>query len=515
MPKSSKNIFRFILPFLAIYAIIMLRWGYEYGRNDQMQTLGYAKAIANPDLYLNDNYVQGMLEKVPNERFLFSYIMSWADGYYEPISFLLHIGFSLALFILLFQLARQFIQKDWLIWLYLLVLFIPFYNLNLGGNELWYNTFFVSNPIKVIGLAAILLFLKNKYISSFLLLGFSTMLQPVVGFQLFVTLSAILILGKWIAWISIEYKAIAKAMGCFLLTGGIWIVFLKLFFDEASLISNETFFDILFEFRAPHHYLPFAYSKKAYLILLPLFIFSFNFYRKKDQKLALFFLVSFIGMLIYVLLVEMFHEVNVAALQWFKVSIWMKAFGLIALFAWIESQFKFLDRPVLTKLAFPSLMLTGLLAVAILLFGRAYLPFQVPFDWQTLTQRGDAVDIALKAKSNSPKDALFLHPIGFTELKVYGERSSFVEFKILVHRKNAMKKWYDRLQIAYGPGMDIENKGFKAYEVAERNMKERTASFYSNLKKTNGIDYLITYADHQLDFTILAENKTYRLYKLE
>ena len=44
---------------------------------------------------------------------------------------------------------------------------------------------------------------------------------------------------------------------------------------------------------------------------------------------------------------------------------------------------------------------------------------------------------------------MFIHPCGFTELKFFGERSSYVDYKALTHSKAFLTEWARRLQYVY------------------------------------------------------------------
>jgi hypothetical protein len=75
------------------------------------------------------------------------------------------------------------------------------------------------------------------------------------------------------------------------------------------------------------------------------------------------------------------------------------------------------------------------------------MPINTHFDFGKQLQDDNAVSISMQAKNNTNKNALFLQPIRFTEFKYYSQRSSFVDYKIPVHRKTALAEWYKRLTI--------------------------------------------------------------------
>ncbi|MEM6725135.1 MAG: hypothetical protein AAF598_13940, partial [Bacteroidota bacterium] len=281
---------------LAVNALILCRWGYEFGRNDQMQILGYAHFLSQPDLYPLDHYIQTMHKRVPNERFMVSWLLSWTDAIQEWFCFLAFLATNILIGVQLFRIMGQFFKRDLFFFTGLLFLFIPFYHINLGHNELAYSAFFVSQLVNLMLLYALERFLAERYIHSFLVIGLSGILQPVLAVHFAVSLGALL--GWWtisqkekLTWI-ITIKAYAS----YALTGGIWILFLKFFFEESSTVSNAEFFQILFEFRAPHHYLPAAFNWKIGLFLVPLWLFGGYFFSRKSKGLQGYFIFTFVGL---------------------------------------------------------------------------------------------------------------------------------------------------------------------------------------------------------------------------
>jgi len=451
---------------------------------------------------------------VPNERFAFSWLLSLTGDYQELACVLLHILVTLLHFFLLYKIARLFIKTDYMAWLAILTLFVPLYGINLGGNELYYNSFFVSNLIQLLGLFGVYLFLNNRYIAALGIIGLGTLLQPVIGIQLFVTCSGVLFFGKLLKLIKVKWTTFFSAVFLWILTGGLWVIFLKFFFEEQGG-SNADFFMILFEFRSPHHYLPFEFPLKNYLLVIPLLLLGTVFYLGKEIKLGLFFMISWAAMLVHLTLVEGFSEVNAASLQWFKITIWLKAFSVFAVFAIFEKAFPFVQNKKLQQLAFPVLATVGLAILFVLIFARSLFFWDVPFDYGNQYKEDPAVEISTKAKELTAEGALFLHPINFTTLKVYGERSSLVDYKVLVHRKKAMIDWYNCIGEVYGVNADSRKVGLELFDLADRHFKSMDEVAVKKLQEKYEITHLLTFKDHHLDFPQVVSNDKYRIYFLE
>ncbi len=510
---SHRSLLKIFLALTAIYLCMIARWGYEYGRNDQLQIISYAMQMNDNSLFEQDHFVQDISSKVPNERYVFAKFMSFFGDYMPEASLFLHYLFTLLLLLMLFRIGQLFMESDYLIWLALLTLFIPLYGFNLGGNELYYNTFFVSTPAKAIALFGMLLFLQNRYALAYLIFGLAAILQPIVGLQLFLLCTAILCIGKLMKRHDYAWGKMLKWAASFLLTGGLWILFMKFFFEEKGG-DDATFYTIFFEFRAPHHYLPNVFPLKSYLLLIPLLSVGFYFYKKNNYKLTLFFLLSLAGMLFYTIGVLGLNNVTIATLQGFKTTIWLKAFSVLAVFALAEQALDWLKEERWIKLAYPTLLSAGLGVLVLLTFGRQYITWPVPFDFGQQYLEDPAVLISKTAKVSTPKDALFLHPIDFTELKVYGERSAYVDYKALAHRKKAMEEWYERMYKAYKVNRQTQLDGQAVHPTARTNFAKLGEADLRKLHKEEGITHLITYKEHKLDFRILAKNEVYVIYEL-
>ncbi|MEO1434039.1 MAG: hypothetical protein AAFV80_00790, partial [Bacteroidota bacterium] len=89
---------------------------------------------------------------------------------------------------------------------------------------------------------------------------------------------------------------------------------------------------------------------------------------------------------------------------------------------------------------------------------------------------------------------------------------SVIEYKILVHRKRAMKDWYNRIINLYQ--LSGTEKGFEAIPIADEMYRQINLAQLQNWKAAYGITHFITFADHDLNAELLFENEAYRLYRI-
>lgn len=534
IPKVIQRLFRNRTALLlSIYFIMVLRWGYEFGRNDQMQTLAYAHLLAYPDSYPHDFYLQGVHAHVPNERFAFSWLLSLAPDHLFLVSLIGHVLFSLLLLHYMERIASLFIRRAWLRWLALLVLFIPLYGVNLGGNELWYNSFFVSNVVKTVGMAALWWLLNGHFQRAMLVACVLPLLQPVVGIQLYGLISATtfsllvcqsnFLRSKGVANISgfssravqtIHWRDWIGWNALWWISGGLWILFLHFYFEEVPVPEPDRFFDILFRFRAPHHYWPPSWSLRSWLVEGGILLFGLLYFARTNRMLFHWFAWSLLACVLYLVGMVWLQWTEIGALQGFKVSIWLEFLGVVALFGAAEPILVYLVPEALQRHSQAILLSLGLIAGGILGFAAPRIPWQVPFDFNPECRNDPAVNISREAKHISGPDALFLHPIGFTELKVYGERSSYVDYKVLVHTRAAMHEWYRRIGVLYKCGLEDGSPASERYTKADEAFANLTPDEL-DLLAAEGATHLLTYRSVSLPYPVLAENAEWVIYDLK
>jgi hypothetical protein len=509
--KILKN---WLAPFCCL-VIVVYYLGYDYGRNDHAQIVGYAKYLADHTLYATDNYIQGMAQHSINERYVFAKLLSFFEGVLPSFCWLGFCLCTLFLFRLMARYGRIFIRTEYVVWLALLVLFIPLYGINLGGNEILYNSFFVSSPVKMLAMAGILLLIHGRLIWAQIIFGLCTLLQPVVGSGLFVVACTVPLIGYVSGMYRFSREAYITGITFYLLTGGLWIFLLKFLFEDNG-VDNTMFFDILFMTRAPHHYLPSAYPASHYAVLVPLHIFGAWYYFYRHKVVFGFYLTVLIGVIVYVVGVEGYQMVNVASLQWFKTTIWLEFFSVVAVAAYIDARFSAWYSRWFNDVFRYIFSVGSIVLMWVMLFEPSVLAGRgVPYDFPNRVPTDAEADIAMLAKEHTPKDALFVQPFDFTELKVYGERSSFVEWKILVHRKKNMLEWWRRIERVYGIPLGDGKIGNNIKYAANAFYFEQREAFFEQLAREEGVTHLLTLRSHQLDFRVVASNGVYVVYALK
>lgn len=306
---------------IAVYILMILHHGYELGRSDHAQA-SYGFYLNDNSLFSKDFYIQSLAHQTPNERTFYGYFISLAGKNLPFLSFIFHFIFSITLLLGIRNITTKFINSEWVRWLAIMALFLGFYNIHLGSNELYYNSFIPSLPAKAIGVWGLWFFLKKKHILSSLLFSFSLLFQPLVGVQLLVISTTVLLITSFILNKKIEIKKLLYFVIPATIITLPFIISALLKFNEAN-IPDKYIFDVFFNFRNPHHFIPSYYPLKNYLVLIPLFLFALIFYKKNFSEIFYFVFIVLMGCLIYSFFVEVLHNKTVASTQWFKSTIWI------------------------------------------------------------------------------------------------------------------------------------------------------------------------------------------------
>src|SRR5688572_4553462 len=268
---SQQNILRDLLLAVLLYATVFVYQGYQYGQSDQSQILPVLYAQDHPDAYEKDHYVQAYLESGINERTIFHGLLRYIGYDHTWLVFFWHALSSIALILAWLAIAGSFIKNKSVQWLAIAMLFTIGFHTSTGSNELYYNLFIPSLPAKALASWALYYWLKDKFTLWALLLILSTLLQPLVGLQLFILTSIALII------MHNRHKRFVfpwKQMLGYLLLITPWIYLLAI--NNGGREHPAAFMDIM-EFRLSHHFFG-SYFGLMHIILGILFgLIAFSF----------------------------------------------------------------------------------------------------------------------------------------------------------------------------------------------------------------------------------------------
>jgi hypothetical protein len=470
--------------------------------------------LKNSALFQSDLYIQSAAATFPNERLFIILLISIVPLKFTYLwTLFLHIFFSILLFTGLRKIASLYINNEWLQWLAVAANLVILYLYAPGGNELYYNTLIASLAAKGIAVWAVYCFLTKRLFAGVLLLIPSTWLHALVGLHLAAIFFLVYLLQNF-AQIKNHIGILAKSFVWYVLFAVSFVLFIKYKSDTIQLhshFSDADFYETLFNFRNPHHYNPLQFSIKSYLlftILLPISIYVF-----RKNKSPLYFII--IGILLFCIasINALFvKNISIASLQFFKVAIWLKFFGVVAIITLLNKQSEKFFAGKLSSKINQALILFLLLAISAFYFSSE--KFNLHFDMPSHVVNNAETDISLKAKDVSETNNIFIYPIHFTKFPFYSQRNSYINFKAIVREKNYMKEWSERISEIYNITAKNKLSGFDIKQTANDNFFKINLEQAQSLKE-KGITHIITFKSHKIkNLKVIAENSEYKIYKL-
>ncbi len=433
-PENRKII---LLAFIG-YVLLLVRHGYTFGWGDHAEILPYLSNLQDATLYPKDFYVQHIRTIIPNVRWIFVHALLPFYRVLEPTFFILHALCTLLLLAGTLKIARINGFSLFPAFAGLMTYLLIFYGKIPGGNDWYLNNFQAENIAFTAGIAALLFWFQRKFIWSYLLLSVGTLFHPLAGLQFFLMLTGLsLITGQWNS----------KAIFVYLLTGGVY--FLLIFLNQGKPLPDElpSYFDILFQFRQPHHSMPEYYPIIGWL-LTGLFSLALWFKRKKAPLLFNLMLIILPGALVYIIGVSFFHLTPVAQTQWFKTFALLFGLGSMAGGDWIYDRL----RLHLNKFSIPYPLVAtvaGLLLVALIAFPDKN-PLKKPMSIAGYHSDPLLIHCCDEISKKFPKEALFVVPFDCDAFNHYSQRSVYVSFKAVAHDDRGMREWYHRIGQVYG-----------------------------------------------------------------
>jgi hypothetical protein len=496
--------------YLLLYLVVLLHLGYSFGNNDQSEMLPYSLYLHNSSLYQNDFYIQNTANHLPNERYIFSFCLSFFSAYLPYFVFLFHSITSIFLIAGLHRLVRRFVAAEPLQYLSILFVLLAFWGINPGDNELYYHEFIPSYLSQVLALWAIVYYLESRFKNSLVLLIPASLIHPLIGLQVFLFLTAAQI---------IDYrnhvkdlKKFLSSLLFFLVTGGFWIILIVKQYSDSS-VPDGIYVQIL-QFRLPHHYFPVLFDLKKYLLFIPLISFGlWHYWEKRETKMLLLYLVILLGLFIYTTAIGLgFYQL--LGVQWFATAVWLKVFSLLALVACSESKLTVLFNRHLPVSSYFTWM-GFFFVIAFVVYKSKNKSMDLPF----LTHETEEVHISRLALDKTPNVALFLIPPTLSEFRFFSQRSSYIDWKANVHQKSGWVNWLARIREVYKIDLGDKLKGHDLAAVANQN--------YSGLDELDlnkilinadsiyhiKITHLIVPKPSILKFPIVAQNSKYVIYK--
>lgn len=427
------------LPLLTLTIYLLWR-GYDYAVTDQDEVLPYLLHLLDPSLYQLDWFVNLQLDTI-GPRTLFVLIAWLPAKLFGPYVAVLGIyvaswfATGMALYALGLQLTRERLAAT--IGVILILLLTP--KFTLGSNDLvtWILT--PSMSAWSFGLWGLVFFVRGRLWQGALLLGIGTWLQALVGLQI-AMICTLLLLWKsgWSSRRPYQFLGYYTLSSLPALGPLIWFQLTR-----PSPESPWSYFYILFEFRAPHHYMPTSFvpeSAVGFALLLGLGLASFSFLPEAHRALIRRSLVLITGFCVLSFFCTEIVQVDtVAKLQFFKLTVLIKIFSAILVSNAVAKMIlRMHERSV--KVFFDH----GHFALGATILITATLMIVSPdaLGLRPTPDANPAEQVASWARDATPKDALFAIPPQWGHFRSQAERAIVVNFKAVPFHEPYMTQWF-------------------------------------------------------------------------
>lgn len=448
-----------------VAALFLFIRGYQFNTDDQAEHLPQIYQMLQPELYPNDYFVNAS-----NSVFTVRY-------YYEKLVLLIAktTGLEWGLFWFTFlcaavmaysfaRIAQLWFSDRWSVLLAPILAMIVFYNFTVGGNHVMYGSFISSTIAKAIGSIGLLQFVSRRIGVSGLLLGMSTLFQPLVGLQLFIILTCIQIVFDRTWKSATGFVLCYSAIALFILVPTIGRQF-----SAAGDYDKELYYQVLYSFRNHHHFLPHLFPITHYIklsLLIGLGTLSYYISRPQDGRFYLKLVaISLFGIVVYTVALEVLHVNAIGKTQWFKATIWLQAFSSLMVAGLVG---QLLSGFVSIGGFQPSFLFRSLVAGAALLLAitnSRYLPESYQFKYMVGNRiKSDLEQMHDWIAVHTPVDANVLVSPTNNAFACQAKRGMPIHFQAIVHEPFFMLPWYRDFAEIYGVSIDnLEGRDARAH----------------------------------------------------
>ncbi len=486
---------------LLLYVGVLIYQGYLYGQGDQSQILPCLYAQQHPGAYPFDQYVQYYLHSGFNERTIFHFVFRWLGFDVPYLVFIWHGLVSLTLILAWLKISSFLIRiKAFQILAVGFILIIGFHT-STGANEIYYNSFIPSLPAKALGSWALVCWLTNRFRGWSILLILSTLLQPLVGLQLFLLTTIAYVLD-----LIVRKKIILFPWKDTLIYLVFAVPLLYFLVRHNGAGGNPAAFMEIMQFRLSHHFFG---STFGFLHLFAASLFAILTISTLKQRLRWFVVLIVVGCLVYELGAEFYSKPVFLYTQWWKTTIWMEAFAFILIGVQVEKVLS-TNRLIARYAIGLPILFVGLIAFYRLSGIRDSRPV---YDFPWLSASTAEVDISQKAEQVTSPYAVFIVPIEFTAFRWYSKRSEYVDYKAMLHQEAFLQEWYARIQQIYQFNQKDSEGGFDIHNFSYYLLQDPSPMSFEYWKKL-GITHIVSTNPNVKGMTPLATNGRFTVYGL-
>lgn len=539
------------LLFLGAAVLAILISGYHFGTFDQVFYIPYLKKYVDPTLYPGDPYLD--LRYVHFTYFWSFFQVFYRWGVLEPVMLVVHFLATYATFWMFWGLSDT-LFKNPLANLICVVTFI-FPHIGLSGFQVIEFSLLNRTFVFPFLLAAIILYLRRRYLWAFFLLGLMYNLHVVsVNFILVMLVFDSVMRFRQVGWRNISIGLVLFTVGAFP------VLYWRNSYSPIDLTLRPELLDIVS--RSLMETVYYMFSRQPVVIIntlggvacLIMFIIAVR--RKPspdmDRIIINFFIAIGIVLVIqvvstywlpvtiilqlqilrigfYILIFSYLYFANYLAIQ-INTGSYNRLFMAINLFAfstfvspllifttWLTKQWYARYRPrQYLIVTFVAIISIGVIILGI--YSNLWSPGLVIYGPKT-----DWVDVQKWAKANTPKEALFITPPQLflhyiPDWRVFSERSTVVSIAALLEIPFApdyLPGWMQRFNtLAPGAVNKFNGDYFTSLQITSEAFYKLTSADLEQIAINYNASYLVVEKPHAYSFSSVYENKQFIVYDL-
>jgi len=496
---------------LLIFSAYLLRFGYGFGFSDQDEFLPLIMHWQDAELFARDWFVMEQASSF-GVRTIFSralYLLSLAVPL-KAIVTILHFSTFAAVSTAIFRIANKLYRNRLTAGLAIFMVVLLTSRWNPGGNDLFHSMLVPSSMSWALALWSFERVLHKRYLMAGALSGAAMLIHPLVGLQVGAVIAVSIFFTE-----APRKRALTGFLLPFLIVATPLIVVLAGW--ESYEPENSTRFSAEFtltQLRAPHHYLPSAFTVSSFIKLAIISVLGFvilwterlplvasrRFWSHQDGRARRFLLTTSI-LLLFVLLcayamTAIWPVLGVTRLQPFNLSVLLRIMVVIALSGVVSGLIPLrIGRRItkeICKSSFP--MAAGLVALLVVIGATQS---------DTLKNRIFPSDASKNElydwiQSNTQQDAVFAIPPSMSGFQVGSRRAQYVSFKSYPYEVSASEEWLRRL-VTIAPVNDLRPGGVALQARLDEAYAKHSPGGWKDILEKEEIDFIVRERTDQPD----------------
>lgn len=430
----------------------VLLYGYTFNCSDQEEHLPQVYKLLNPALYRGDYFVEAASDHFTVRHFYVKvvYQLSLLLGV-EYSSFILYILCMWFSFYFILKITSHFFLENKTALIAAALTPLLFNKFTTGGNYFFDTQLICTTIATPFCLGGIFFFLKKDWLKAGALCGIACLFQVLMGLQVFMLFALVTLLTEK----KTDWKTIGKSVLVFAVVSLPMLYHILANQFGSSSFDQNIFYEALYSFRNPHHYLPSQfpftdYLKTIFLIGLSVSLCALtkNAYTK---WLVCLNITVILLLLFYFLSFEIFKWMVAGKMQLFKIMLWL---GLLNGIFVVAVTTTLIGRKTTIKFynnRFETIISAGSIILLLFIINlKNYFPDKISRRYNINSNYKSDLTLAHDwIKQNTDVKSVIMSFPSDNSLLCEAQRPVFTAFKAIIHEPWFLNNWMQTFKQAY------------------------------------------------------------------